>query len=208
MCRRPLILFAVLGTALIASPAQALMELGFDFGYDRQIYGQERENKLVDRTYSGILAWYVFSSTALELNYSRNEQIITQNSDVPLQNSTLVLDSTQNRVETSVYGVGIRQALLPQGYRLRPMVSVGYARQFVEDSTDYTIHDSGSNQTFSFSDGPSKRRDDSVFAGFMLQWQLGRNFAIKGSVRTVFPAFEYNSARDNLKYLAGFSLFF
>ncbi len=208
MRSRPLILAALIGTFLQASQAHALMELGADFGYDRQIYGQDRQNKLANRTYSGVLAWYIFSTTALELNFTKNEQIITENNNVPIQGSTLRVKNTQNTVETGIYGVGIRQALLPQGYRLRPMISAGYARQFVESFTDYTIEDTSTGNIITFTDGPFKRRDDSVFAAFMLQWQLTRAFAIKGSIRTVFPAFNYNSARDNLKYLAGFSLFF
>lgn len=184
------------------------MELGFDFGYDRQIYGSDRENKIVDRVYSGSLAWYIFSTTAIEINYSLDQQITTQNTDVAIQGSTLTMTESQNRVETEVYGIGIRQGLLPPSFRLRPMISIGYARQFVKDTTDYSFKNSANGQEISFSDGPYKRRDDSVFAGFILQWQLTKMLAIKGSVRTVFPAFQYNSARDNLKYLVGFSWFF
>ena len=47
-------------------------EIAFDFGYDRTIYGKDRQNSNINRTYSGGLSTYFFDYTALDLNASRS----------------------------------------------------------------------------------------------------------------------------------------
>ncbi len=193
---------------LLSINAQALCELGFDFNYNRQVYGLDMKNKLTNRTYLTSLAIYIFSTTALEINYSNNTRITTENNDVAITGSTFKVSSVQNTVDNKIYGVGIRQALLPSTFRFRPMVSIGYARRFTQDSTHYTFHDTSTGNSFGFTDGPVKIRDDSVFAAFILQWRLAQTFSIKGSMRTVFPAFQTARAKDYVEYMAGLSWFF
>jgi hypothetical protein len=47
-----------------------------------------------------------------------------------------------------------------------------------------------------------------MFGAFTLQLRLTERFSLKGSVKSLFPAFEFNKAKDNLKYLVGFSWVF
>lgn len=188
--------------------AHALFELGVDFTYNRQVYGLDLKNKLTNRTYMTSLAMYLFSTTAIELNYSSSNRTTTENNAVAISGTTYQVTSVQNNVDNKVYGLGIRQALLPARFNFRPLISLGYARRFTEDSTQYTFKDTVTGETTSYSDGPTKARDDSVFAAFILQWRIGPAFSIKGSVRTVFPAFQTERAKDYVEYMAGLSLFF
>lgn len=188
--------------------AYALYELGFDFNYNRQVYGLDQKNKLTNRAYMGSLALYLFTSTAIEINYSDSLRKTIENNSVPISGSTFNVTSVENNVNTRVYGLGIRQALLPSRFRLRPLISLGYARRFTYDSTTYNFYDNSTGRNILYTEGPYKMRDDSVFAAFILQLKLGQAFSIKGSVRTVFPAFQTSRAKDYIEYMAGLSWFF
>lgn len=182
-------------------------ELSGNFAYDKTVYGSQRQNKLVSRTYSGSVAIYLFMSTALELNYSQSEDIQTDNTNTEIV-SGVRIKSTQNLVGTEVYGVGLRQRLAGKGAWLRPLISFGYAKQFKDSSTEYTILDETSGATTVINVDNGRSRVDSAFGTFTLQIRLTKTFSINGSVRTVFKAFEFDQAQDNMKYAAGFSWFF
>lgn len=197
-----------LGLIILSSNLWALSELNAEFGYGRQIYGSKDENKTISRSYSGSLAQYFFETTALELNYSYQSEVSTENNSVPITGTTYSVVSMQNTMTTIVYGLGLRQALAPQKSPIRPVLSFGYAKQFVENKTDYTFQNSTTGNRFTTTDGPYKSRIDSAFAAFTLQLKMTQTFSLQGSVKTVFPAFKTGLARNNLKYTAGFSWFF
>jgi hypothetical protein len=194
--------------SLFTSVAWAVTEIDFDFGYDRQVYGENRQNRMVTRTYSGTMAMYFLQSTALELNYSNSEQTTSEHTEVLLSGTNYTITEMQNRLTTNVYGIGLRQALSGAKARIRPLISAGYARQFQDDVTDYTFRDDTTSASTIIHGKLYKQRQDAVFGSFMLQIYLTQRFALKGSVRTVFPAFEWNKARDDLKYLAGLTWVF
>ena len=118
--------------------AFAVFELSGSFGYKKQKYGENREDSTVEQTYSAALAIYLFSLTAVELSYFNSQNTITAKQDADSTQSFSLIE-TQNRVQTDVYGIGIRQALATRKSRIRPMISIGYAKQFVNDSLDYTF---------------------------------------------------------------------
>ncbi len=201
------LLFSIL-LLLSTLPAWALSELNAEFGYGRQVYGANDENKTISRTYSGSLAQYFFETTAIEFNYSYQSEISTENNNVTITGTNYSVVSMQNNIRTSVYGIGLRQALAPQKSPIRPMLSFGFAKQFVENWTDYTFKNNTTGSTFVNRDGIYKSRVDSAFAAFSLQLKMTQTFSLQGSVKTVFPAFKTGLAKNNLKYTAGFTWFF
>ena len=86
-------------------------EVAFDFGYDRQIYGLQRQNSSVNRTYSAALSTYIFDYTAIDLNASRSSDITTENERYNVTTGIDVVGQ-QNRVTSNVYGVGIKLSLI------------------------------------------------------------------------------------------------
>ncbi len=185
-------------------------EIAFDFGYDRQIYGLKRQNSNVNRVYSGGLSTYIFDYTAIDLHASRSEDTTTENERYQVV-TEVHLVGQQNRVTTNVYGIGIKQVFAPRTARLIPGISLGYAKQFINYQTDLTIDDTRvpSAPLRTVLAGPTtKQRIDSAFATFFLQLRMTERLSLKGSVKTLFPAFELNKARDNVKYSIGFSWIF
>jgi hypothetical protein len=47
-----------------------------------------------------------------------------------------------------------------------------------------------------------------MFGAFILQFKMTDRLSLKGSVKTLIPALAFNKAKDNLKYLVGFSWIF
>jgi hypothetical protein len=193
---------------ILLSPlkAFALMEINGEFGYRKQVFGLDRESSQRSRTYSGSYALYLFNSTAVELNYYSNKDVITVGTARPFtapDGDALTVLTDQRTIETRSYGVGLRQALAGRNARWRPMFSFGYARQFVQDSSNFTIQQDSSGVSVNVENAKTKRREDSVFASFILQFKLSKHMSVNASVKSVFPAFEFTKAKDDLKYLVG-----
>lgn len=202
---KTLILFS---TIIFSNFSYAIVnEIGFDFGYDIQKYGSSRQNSIVSRSYSGGISSYIFTSTAIDLNFSNSQDTTTENNRYNVATGYDIVGQ-QNRVKTTVYGIGIKQALAPKTSFIVPLISVGYARQFVDYTTDITVENTTTKARSIVSSGSSKERTDSVFASFVLQLKLTDRFSLKGSVKTIFPAFEFSKAKDDMKYLVGFSWMF
>jgi len=201
--------YSLLSLIFLSSAAFGYSELNADFHYDRQVYGEGRQNSTVSRTYAGTLATYFTQNFAVEFNYSQTQNITTEHENIPVSGTTAVVDSTQNRVLNIVYGAGIRWLMTSRQSRIRPHISMGYATQEVESATDYTFRDTVSGTTYPTLTTPvEKQRIKSVFGAFALQIGITQYFAIKGSVQTVFEAFKTEKARDNLKYMVGVSWIF
>lgn len=204
--KHQIILFFVIFFPLKLSAA--VFELAFDFGYDKQIYGSSRQNSLVSRNYSGGLSTYLFDLTAIDFTYSSTSDITTQNDRYTITGTGYDVITQQNRVQTDVYGVGIKQMLAPRGARLIPVFSVGYAREFITSAGDISIENTATKAVSVLPLTQTKQTYNSMFGAFSLQLKLTERFSLKGSVKSLFPAFEFNKAKDNLKYLAGFSWIF
>lgn len=187
--------------------AFAVFEFDFDFGYDKQIYGAQRQNSVVSRNYSVGISSYLFDLTALDLNVSNTRDTTSQNDRYTVATAVDVI-SQQNRVQTNVFGLGLKQMLAGRGARITPIISAGYAREFVTSSGDITVENTTTLAQSKFYLKESKQRYNSVFGSFILQIKLTERFSLKGSVKTLFPAFEFNKARDNIKYLVGFAWIF
>jgi hypothetical protein len=190
--------------SLCATSAQAVVELDGEFSYRKQVYGATRQNDAVSRSYNGSMAIYLFDLTALEFSYMQNADITTEHNTIAI-NSAYSIIGFQNRVDSDVYGVGLRQALAPRGSRFRPIISLGYAKQFTYYQTNYDIRTESNGLVFTVNDSSGKSRVDSVTASLGLQIGLTERFALKCSVKTIFPAFKSGLAQDNMSYLAGFT---
>lgn len=200
---------SILFSLLFSSNIFALVyEVGFDFGYDKQIYGTNRNNSIITRSYSGGLSIYLFEYTAIDLNASMSKDITTNTDSYVITGSGYEKISQQDRVETDVYGVGIKQMLAPKTAFIVPMISAGYARETVYSDFDSTYKKTSDGSSFTYNSEKTKSRYNSVYGTFMLQFHLTQALSLKGSVKTLFPAFDFNKAKDNLKYSVGFSWMF
>lgn len=200
-------LVALLGAMIVSTNAFALFELTGEFGYKSQAYGSSRENDITERTYSGSLAMYLFETTALEVNYSYSTSITDEHNTIAVTGTTINIIGMVNTVESEVFGLGVRQLLASRKSIIRPLISMGYAKQFVVDYTDITIQDS-TGTTSLLRTSTSRSKSDSVFASFSLELRIMKHMALRGSVQTVFPAFEFDKMKDYQKYTAGFTWMF
>jgi hypothetical protein len=191
-------------------PLQAfavIFELDFDFGYDKQIYGVSRENSIVSRTYSGGLSTYLFELTAIDITASRTLDINTQN-DRWTAATDLDVVADRSKITTDVYGIGIKQMFAGRNSFMVPVLSLGYAKEFVENSRDITTERPSTLARTTINLGHNKQRIDSMIGAFILQFKMTDRLSLKGSVKTLIPAFDFNKAKDNLKYSVGFSWIF
>lgn len=188
--------------------SSAITELSGSFGYQKNVFGENKESDIVTRSYSASMAFYFWTRTALELNFFHNREDTTNRSTIPVSGTDVEVREIRNQVTTNVYGVGLRQSLSPRDAIIRPLISLGYAKQFISDVTEYTFFDTNTDEQFKFNEGESESDDDSVFATFSLELQITRGLSLKGSVRSVFPAFEFDRASESLKYTAGFTWIF
>ena len=189
---------------LSTSSSFALIEISGDYGLSQQVYGADRNNDIESTTIGASMALYLFDYTAIEVNYNQTETITDENNTLSID-GTYDLTRQVNTVQIYSYGIGIRQAFASRKARFRPSISLGYARQFTSDSTVAYFRNNDTGNSFSISDVEQKSRFDSVFGSFALEIMLTRTFSIRGSVKTIFKAFEFDRAQDNLKYLVGFS---
>jgi len=185
----------------------AMTEVDFGFGYDKTVFGSARENSIVSRSYSGSITLYFTQYIGLEFNGSSSKETTTI-----AESRTLGTDleeaGRQEIVESQVYGSGLRIMLASRKSFLIPTISIGYARAFVTSSYDILIRAPSTGLEARFKEQASKYRTDNAFGAFALKLKLTKTLALKGSVRTYFPADDFNKAKDNLKYSAGFSWFF
>jgi hypothetical protein len=194
---------------LILSPLKtfALTELDFNFGYDKTVFGSARENSVVRRSYSGAITFYFTEFLGLEFNGASSKEITTIEENRTI-GSDLEEASRQEIVESEVYGAGLRIMLASRKSFLIPTISVGYARAFNTSGYDILILVPSSGLAVRFKEQASKYRTDNAFGAFALKLKLTKTLALRGSIRTYFPADDFNKAKDNLRYSAGFSWFF
>lgn len=189
---------------LLTNTSWALFEISGEYGLDRQVYGTDRQNEITSRTYSASLALYLFNYTAIEFNYGQTRTITDERYPVTT-GAEFEAASKIGTVEIESYGLGIRQAFAPRKARFVPTLSLGYAKRFARDYTSGVIRRNSDGATFEYVTATSKLRFDSVFATLGLNIRLTRMLSLRVSAQTIFKAFEFNRAQDNMKYLAGFS---
>ena len=188
---------------LVPQICLSFVETDFNFIYDKQIFGADRENFQISRTYNLNFAWYVTGRTAFEVGYGVGTIYTTENQSYEINGSGLEIYWHENTVRNLYYSVGIRQSFAGRGSFFRPMLSFGYAKQEITDQTSYKVRAIGSGGGVLLEQPAEIMESDSVFATLALTIRLTQSFSIKSSVQTVFPAFEFEKARDDLKYMGG-----
>ena len=200
-----LLLHTLLIPLFYLNTAYGYTELDLDFGYDKQVYGSDRENFQYSRVYSASLAWYWTEYMAIELSFGHGKQFTYESQSYEITGTTLSILGHENSGIDQNFSIGVRQAFSKRGAFIRPILSFGYAKQEITDTTKYTIIDSSTSVSATISEAPQLLENDSVFGSFALSIRITKRFAIKTSVQTVFPAFEFDKAKDDIKYSAGIS---
>lgn len=201
-------LLSILFILTLTQSAYSAIELDFNFGYDKSVFGENRQNKSTERSYGGSVAFYFLSMTAIEFNYEEAEKETVINYDTTDITSGFVIEDESSNLLTKTYGVGIRQALAGKNAFIQPMISVGWARQAFESSSTATLVDKDTSARGTYKSKVSTFEYDSVFGAFALKFKLTKTFSIKGSVKTAFKAFKWDQARDQLSYSAGLTWLF
>ncbi len=190
---------------LISLSSHALFEINGQYGLDRQRFGETQQNKITSTTFSGSLALYLYNYTAIEINYGNTETLtdVVNNSSKTSEDFDLL--SKTDKVVVESFGLGIRQSFAHRKARFIPTLSIGYAKRFAKNSSRGTFRRNADDEEFSYRSDVSKLRTDSVFATLGLNIKLTSMLSIRASAQTIFQAFQFNRAQDNMKYLFGFS---
>jgi hypothetical protein len=149
----------------------------------------------------------LFNLTAIDFTASRTYDVNTQNDRFTVATG-IDLVSDQSSVKTDVYGIGIKQMFAGRNSFVVPILSIGYAKEIIESTRDVTLENTTSSVRTVTNLGVTKQNVNSMFGSFTLQFKMTDRLSLKASVKTLIPAFEYNKAKDNLKYLVGLSWIF
>lgn len=188
---------------IFSSQAHGFTEFSLEGSYAKKVFGSSRQNDQITKTYSGSIAFYLFSFTAIEFNYMQSDVETIDRTELATSEESIVFKGYKTNVQNTVRGIGIRQAFAGRKSSIRPLISLGYAKQKVRDSTQYTYELESTGQQIKLKSPTSEFEDDSVFGTFSLQFKLTSTMSLSTSVRTVFPAFEFEKAQDYLKYTVG-----
>ena len=196
-------LFLILSQFLVCSNVFALVEYEFSYNYQKQVYGISRENLQVGRNASIDISYYLTGYTAIEIGYGKGtmETYIDSSVDGTVDGVAVVKQFTL--LEEENYRISLKQALSGQGSWVRPFLAIGYANQRLINQTNYDLK--AEDTVFTINGSPEESENDSVFGRFSLAFGSSRAFSINLSVQTIFPAFDWNRAKDSLKYFAGVS---
>ncbi len=186
-----------------------IIEFSTNWGYHKQIYGNNRQNTLSKKVFSTGIAMYFFNWTALEITYSRTkdrflETVSTSTVDI----APYTITGSNTTVNTDIYGLGIRQRFSSTRDRVRPSISFGIASQKTISRTDYILENTITSQRINLNSTPRETEVSAAFITFAFDIGVSQRIALRASVKTVFKAFEFNRASDNLRYTAGFTWYF
>lgn len=187
----------------IVLESKAFTEISVEGSYSNKVFGSSRQNDQITQTYSGSIAFYLFSNTAIEFNYMESQTETIERTELATSEDSVIFKGYKTNVRNIVRGIGIRQAFAGRNARIRPLISLGYAKQKVRDSTQYTYELISTGQQIKLKSPTNEFEDDSVFGSLSIQFRLTKTMSLSTSIRTVFPAFEFDQARDYQKYTIG-----
>ncbi len=182
-----------------------LTELGGTFSYSKEKFGSKKQNSMLGRSYSATVAIYPFDTTGIEYGYTLAETIITDNSQVPIS-ETIKIIQVYDQIYSRQFQVGLRQALMPRGSLLMPIISLGYAHGSKWGKITYHLENNGVRSPLEIDHQVTTT--DSCFLSFTLKLSITRTLSINGVTKTVFKAFEFNEIKDSLKHEVGLSWVF
>jgi hypothetical protein len=187
------------------------VDLGLNYGYSKQILGEDEKNISISESTSGSWAWYLWEYTAIELNYTVINETLTDLHEQVVQlneSNKVIITETTNKIRTTVQGAGIRQALASRKAFLVPMISFGTAKQISQGTSFYKYRVNEETEEYEVENERDAIVVDSGFVSLMLRFTLTQNFGITLSGKTVFPAEDTSKAKNNISYQAGLSWVF
>lgn len=201
-------LIVIVISFIFSATAFGFTEISLEGSMSQRVFGSSRQNDQTKKTFSGSVAFYLFSLTAIEVNYTQSEEETIERTELSTSEDSVTFKGYKTNVVNTVTGLGIRQAFAGRNAAIRPLLSLGYAKQKVKDSTQYTYELISTGQEIKLKSPTNTFEDDSVFASFSIQFRLTKTMSLSTSVRTVFPAFEFEEARNFLRYTVGLTWLF
>jgi hypothetical protein len=193
---------------LIQSSAFAAVEISGSYYYTKQEYPNidttADDDISVTRTYSGTIAWYLFSHTAIEVFYSTNEDINVDN-DVGLDDTATgkTINTIKSTLTTDSLGIGIRQAFAGRKSAIIPTLSIGYSSQKQMTNYKYSYDDGGSGEIES-----GETESDVSYVTLSVRIRLTQALGLKGSITGTYDDLDFSESPQQLKYTAGLSWMF
>jgi hypothetical protein len=195
------ILFIILGS-FIFNNAWAYVDFSANFFYTKEIFG-ENDNVNRSRNYNVTWAWYMFSTTALELNYSEAQSTYQNNDDVTVATNVVIKQSI-NQVFTDSYSIGIRQSFAPRTSRFIPSISASWSNQKQEGFNTYTIDNNGTVTDLKETTGIVEQ--SSMSAAVMLTIKFTQFFGMNFMGRKFFP--KDDTIKESAQFSAGINWLF
>jgi len=189
-----------------ANWAWAVTEIDFNYTLERKSFGENKENKIVGQTYYAAVAYYFRSSTAIEINGSYDYKKTTTYLSDPLLINTATLYGSGNKLKTWSYGAGIRQALAPASFPVRPLIGFGWARQEQSDKNFYLLDNGGG--TINLEGMEQKVQQDVAYILAALKIALSAHWSLKISALGTFKPFHWNEITKDMRYLGGLMITF
>ncbi len=199
--------WAVIGMMVCNFSAKAVTELDLNYSLEHKSFGQNQESKAITQTYYASLAYYFFSSTAIELNGSFDYKKTTTTLPDPLiVNESSFLYGSINKLKTWSYGAGIRQALASPAAKIRPLIGFGWARQKQSDQNFYLLDlGTGTDQVAGLN---YKHEQDMAYVLAALRIALSSRIALKFSAVGTFKPFKWKEISRDIRYLGGIMIIF
>lgn len=169
---------------LAALPQKPMGEISGMMNVSRSDYGNGNYGK--SRKITGSLAYYLTTTTQIELSYSDSR--------------TTYYSSASPRETTDTWdrslSLTLNQSLLPPTFIIQPYIKGGAAQLYRIQSINYE----GVQQPDSILKQPSG------VAGAGLKLYLSRNLAIRFELETFMPDFHLAGAKENYNWEAGISI--
>lgn len=198
--------FWILGAWWMIFPLWAATELDLNYSLERKTYGENSENKVISQTYYASLAYYFFSSTAIEINGSFDHKKTTTTMTAPLPVDSAALYGSINKLKTWTYGVGLRQALASPAAKIRPLLGFGWARQRQNEQNFYLM-DLGGGIT-QLAGVNHQQEQDVAYVLAALRFTFSAHWAFKLSAVGTFKPFHWKEIDRDIRYLGGLMIIF
>jgi hypothetical protein len=195
------ILFIFL-SVFIFNTASAYVDFSANFFYTKEIFG-ENDNVNRSRNYNVTWAWYMFSTTALELNYSEAQSTYENNDEVTVATNVKIKQSI-NQVLTDSYSIGIRQSFAARTSRFIPSISASWSNQKQEGFNTYKIDNNGTLVDLKETTGIVEQ--SSMSAAVMLTIKFTQFFGMNFMGRKFFP--KDDSIKESAQFSAGINWLF
>jgi hypothetical protein len=206
----------ILVTLFLSSTAQAYVDLQVGFSYstrrieasnaDGEIDPDLGEAQSTTKGFNVNWAWYIWETTALELNYAESEERIEDSRSTTANGGAITIKNTDSKVKTITQGVGIRQALASRKSTFIPSISIGYARYITSGETTYLLSDAVGD--FEATIERDEETINSSYASVSLAIKITKLMRLALTARAIVPGVEIDKADQNITYSGGLSWIF